>query len=932
LDGNSDADREGIGMGVDQSDRACRIFAAALEVDEALRESYVATACAGDAELARQVGELLSNVEASDRYFSALRDRLGVERWMPGLEAATASTAEPQLEGIGSGVTIGHYRLLHRIGAGGMGTVWSAERSDGRYDGRVAIKFLAASERPDALARFAREGRLLAKLDHPNIARLIDADIGPAGRPYLVLEYVQGEAIDRYCDSHSLTIAQRIRLFDQVVEAISHAHQHLVIHRDIKPGNVTVTGEGVVKVLDFGISKLLHDDGNMQSLDLTQQMGTVLTPQFAAPEQIAGAEVTTATDVFALGMLLWRLLTDVTPRSGMEVRSVAQLRALATRDPVSLVECLTQSTQPDVLREVAARRGTNSTAFLRTLRGDIDGILRKATSVEPRDRYATARDFAADLRRLLNDEPVLAHAQTTAYRLRKFVRRHRGGVGAAVLTLLAVLSSLGVALWQGNEARRQRDFAREQHARAQLTNEFTSFILTDVGSPTQPITMTDLLARAEVMLERQASMAGAPHGPALYELATVYFSLGQQDKLTQLLERAVTIAHTQGDSDLLAASQCTLGRVWLRTEPARGRAAIVQGLRSVDLVRLPSADAFVSCERARALLAEADAGRDDAAKILRAALRTVKQEHPGLRPRLFLLNELSRIHYDDGALAASLAINEEILAAMKGAGLDRSTGYAVNLINRSLLLQSIGQVLQASLVQREVFDELRHLPVSAGFERPFSGGRIRLARYDDALAALASGEAAMLAAGDPFALAEHRLLEGRALMFLGRQSEASAKFDQVDEVLRQAPRRYERIVNALELARAQSLLLQGDAPEARIRIGALLSRLGYPESAKPAALLHPLMVAGLIELRAGDAAAARRYADAALQSAQALAQDSARSADVGQALLLRAKARRSLADVDGARQDLALALGSLEKGLGVTHPDVVEARELLALR
>jgi hypothetical protein len=213
-----------------------------------------------------------------------------------------------------------------------------------------------------------------------------------------------------------------------------------------------------------------------------------------------------------------------------------------------------------------------------------------------------------------------------------------------------------------------------------------------------------------------------------------------------------------------------------------------------------------------------------------------------------------------------------------------------------------------------------------------AGSSIRLARYAEALAVLATGEAATRSSGDAFALAEHRMLEGRALMYLGRQSEASAKFLQVEEVLQRAPRRNERVLNALELARVQSLLLAGNVVEARIRIGALLERLGYPASSKAAALYQPLSIAARVELRAGDATAARRYAEAALQFARELAQEPTQSADVGQALLLRAKARRGLGDAKGAAEDLALALGPLEQGLGPVHPDAVEARKLLALR
>jgi serine/threonine-protein kinase len=203
---------------------------------------------------------------------------LGVSRWAASQEKQQPPRKPPDLDGIGPGVVLGHLTLTHRLGVGGMGEVWCAERNDGRFEGRVAVKLLSLQGSRAASERFLREGHYLARLDHPNIARLIDADVGPGGRPYLVIEYVEGERIDVYADRLALTVRERVRLFVQVIDAIAHAHQHLVIHRDIKPSNVAVTSAGVVKVLDFGISKLISEDAAPVSGELTGQLGMVLTP------------------------------------------------------------------------------------------------------------------------------------------------------------------------------------------------------------------------------------------------------------------------------------------------------------------------------------------------------------------------------------------------------------------------------------------------------------------------------------------------------------------------------------------------------------------------------------------------------------------------------------------------------------------------------
>jgi serine/threonine-protein kinase len=349
------------------------------------------------------------------------------------------------------GRVVGAYTLERELGRGGMGEVWLARRTDGRYEGRVAIKFLQAGLFGSGDAgRFAREGSILARLSHPHIARLLDAGVGPEGRPYLVLEYIDGVAIDRWCTDHALGTAERVALLLDVLAAVAHAHTRLILHRDLKPSNILVDAAGQVKLLDFGIAKLLDDssaggDGPGAATELTQRAGHAFTPLYAAPEQVQGGDVTTATDVYALGVLAYRLLADAHPVADVATgATLERLRAVVETVPRRLSETVARSGTPG-----AARRA-------RELRGDLDTIVAQALKKAPGERYANAAAMAEDLRRWLAHEPIAARPDGAAYRVAKFVRRHRAGVAAGTVAAVALATGVGVALVQAREARQQR--------------------------------------------------------------------------------------------------------------------------------------------------------------------------------------------------------------------------------------------------------------------------------------------------------------------------------------------------------------------------------------------------------------------------------------------------------------------------------------------
>jgi serine/threonine-protein kinase len=435
-------------------------FDEALELPEAERTAWLEALGAKDAALAADVQGLL------DEYRLLTREGFLARSPM-------APTEQPSLEGS----AVGAYTLVSPIGQGGMGSVWLAQRSDGRYQRQVAVKFPRVALPASGNERFKREGSLLGRLSHPHIADLVDAGVSLSGRPYLVLEHVAGEPIDRYCDRHELGLEARIRLFLDVLAAVAHAHAHLIVHRDLKPSNVLVTTEGQVKLLDFGIAKLLADDPTGAE-PLTREGGAAMTPEYAAPEQVTGGPITTATDVYALGVLLYLLLTGEHP-TGRGPRSAAQLvKAIVETDPLRPSQAVASS-GPGADAAAAARRSIRAEKLRRALRGDLDTVVLKALKKNPSERYASVTALADDLRRFLQHEPISARPDTLAYRTGKFIRRNRVLVGVVTLALAVTAAGLAEALREARNARVQRDFALRQWSRAEAINDLDEFLASD---------------------------------------------------------------------------------------------------------------------------------------------------------------------------------------------------------------------------------------------------------------------------------------------------------------------------------------------------------------------------------------------------------------------------------------------------------------------
>jgi serine/threonine-protein kinase len=531
------------------------LFLEALDVPSDARDDLILSRAAGNLSLIAAVRSLLA-ANATGGPLDRLEAAIGVDR-APGGDPAVSDDL--------IGDVIGPYRLLRRIGQGGMGSVYLAERADGQFEHRVAIKLLRADRtRHDVARRFLNERRILAQLVHPHIALLLDGNVTANGRPYLVMEYVEGAPLTDHCDRRRLGVNERLQLFLDVASAVDYAHRRLVVHRDIKPGNTIVTDDGRVKLLDFGIARLLEDTDGARDLTATGQQ--VMTPAYASPEQLRGDTVDTASDVYQLGGLLYELLTGDRPFRLPDESAVAFSHVALTTDPEPPSRAVGRRT-PDV----ATARGLSSARLARELEGDLDAIILKALRKEPEQRYRSAGHLADDVERYLHGLPVLARRGTWRYRTARYVRRHRTSVlaGAAVAAAM-IVGTISTSL-QATRAREQaaiagqeRDRARVEAARADQVSQFllgmfdvaqdrgvradTLRLLPVVDAAVSRIG-TELHGQPEVRARTQATAALA------------YIKLGRLDDALRVSTLGVAAARESGSASAVALALDVLGSV-----------------------------------------------------------------------------------------------------------------------------------------------------------------------------------------------------------------------------------------------------------------------------------------------------------------------------------------------------------------------------------
>jgi eukaryotic-like serine/threonine-protein kinase len=490
------------------------------------------------------------------------------------LEQGQQFVIDPRLlqEQIAPGAEIGGYRIVRLVGRGGSGEVYEALRTGMDFRKRAAVKVLrAGAASPDALRRFARERRILAELEHRNIAPLLDGGVLPDGRPFLIMEFVDGMRITDWCTAHHLMLEQRLLLFRQICGAVSYAHRSLVVHRDLKPGNILVASDGTVKLLDFGIAKVMDADTGPHDGDTVTRPGAgALTPEYAAPEQLAGGPVTTATDVYALGVLLFELLTGARPFARGH-GSHAELAAIArvTEPPLP-----SASVDP-------ARNGDASPGGRRALRGDLDAIVLKALRADPRERYGTVDELAEDLHRHHERLPVAAMRGHRAYRTAKFVRRNRTMVVAAGVIGAAVLSG-GVSTW------RESQRTRIQRSRAEATNLFLTDMLASVdpASAGKEVPMVQVLDSAAARVARDSALEPEVEASLRSAIGRSYHALGKLAAAQPHLQRALALRQRfPGDPRALATAFGDLASV----HDENGNYRVADSLYRLALNALPEA-------------------------------------------------------------------------------------------------------------------------------------------------------------------------------------------------------------------------------------------------------------------------------------------------------------------------------------------------------
>jgi serine/threonine-protein kinase len=460
-----------------------------------------------------------------------------------------------------------------------------------------------------------QEGKLLARLTHPNIARLIDAGMTADGDPYLVLDYVDGVPIDQYCDSARLPIEARLNLFLEVLAPVAHAHTNLIVHRDIKPSNVLVTTAGEVKLLDFGIAKLLENDAQSETdAGLTRDAGVSLTPAYASPEQLTGGPITMATDVYSLGILFYQLLTGRHPGGEGALTPAEVMNSTLRVEPERPSEVFSAETK--LTAAGAVNRSSSQNKLSRQLRGDLDTIVGKALKKNPAQRYVSVAAFADDISRYLSHQPIVARPDTFAYRSAKFIRRNRAAVALSALVILAIVGGLVGTLLQAAAARDQRDFAFRQLLRSEEHDEFLDFLLSDASPSGKPLSADELLTRAERIVQKQQTANADRRADLMIWIGADYAVRDRNVDARRVLDAAYQLTRGLQNRSLRGRASCELANIVARDEQVdRAESLYQEGLREL------AGDPRLAVEHSRCLRTGADVARargDGATGIERA--------------------------------------------------------------------------------------------------------------------------------------------------------------------------------------------------------------------------------------------------------------------------------------------------------------------------
>ena len=562
----------------DRRIRADKLFAAALDLSPKKRPAYLDRACQGDGELRALVERLIAGAEIEE---TQLMPGGGIQGplWDGLMDDVLSGEDDGEPEPVTDdttpvGTVLGSYRLVREIGRGGMAVVYLAERADGQFRQQVALKRIQQGiDTDEAIQRFDQERQILALAHHPHIAQLLDGGVGPKGRPYFVMEYVDGRPIDRYCDEERLSVTERLGLFLQVARAVSYAHRNLVVHRDIKPSNILVTDDGHAKLLDFGIAKVLSAEAAPGAAPVTRTHGLLMTPIYASPEQVRGQPVTTASDTYQLGLLLYQLLTGRWPYHLAEHQPIAVIRAICEDEPTrpstalaGTVAAPSNDDPPATPEAIGEARRTSAMRLKRQLAGDLDNIALMALRKEPERRYGAVAQMIDDVESYLAGRPISARGDNFAYRMGKLVQRHKAAftTAAAALVLLTAL-----AVFYTFQLARERDRAQLSAAEAGQVADFLSSLF-EVSAPTrskgESITARQLLDRGATRIEDELADQPRLRAAMMTRMGNVYRELALYEEARPLLEHAVALRREAPGPDRLELAESLLELARLREE------------------------------------------------------------------------------------------------------------------------------------------------------------------------------------------------------------------------------------------------------------------------------------------------------------------------------------------------------------------------------
>lgn len=818
--------------------------------------------------------------------------------------------------GLAPGTRIGAYVIEEEIGRGGMGAVWRARRSDGAIKRPIALKLPhAGSPGQELIERFARERDILGELSHPNIARLDDAGITETGQPFLALEFVPGEPLVEFCDRRRLEVRARLRLFMQVLHAVQHAHSHLVIHRDLKPSNIIVTPQGQAMLLDFGIAKLIPDDA-LDGGGRTRLGAIALTPEYASPEQIAGKPVSTASDIYSLGVLLYELLAGERPYR-LKRSSRAELEEAILEHEPQKPSAVVRSPQQ------ASTRGTTVGNLARTLRGDLDTIVLKALKKSPLERYATVDALAADIDHFLRGEPVSARADSAWYRLRKFIGRHKFPVLAAGTAAGALVATAAVALIEARIATSERDRAVALAERNQAVTEFVNMLVTEAGGADRPVTVGDMLARSESLVGAEYAQNPDHRAAILGVLGSYYHTIGADERGEPLLRDALAAVRSSADADLRRELTC------LHAMSLAGLGKVREALDQLDSV---VADPAIQPREAAICLeylayVNQDAG--NGANALRYAEQALRKLHEVRHPLPSLeglfLGSVGYGHQLVGENDAAEKYFAQSIAQFTRIGRERSPDAVSVRNNWAIVSLSAGEPRKALDIYDQTLAIVSRQDPGARAPEYLLANRARaletLGRYSEARTAYADCLTPTAAPGmkDYFCLLGIASVERE----LGNLQSADDYIARTASILSSSmPEDYPPRIG-LELMRAKLAISRGQYADARARLDTALARSKSDSLTLTARMSRAEL--GLLEGRLPEAESDARMSLALAQRARGGVPYSSR---VGQASLLLARILSRQGEVDQARAAARMAADHLSRTVDADHPWLRQAREL----